>query len=216
MDPRPRFRLVDERAAVWNGRQVDLTLSAESATGYLNVCYQAGRSKPYYVKAKVDDGKPRTIPGSYSTTAWEAAAKYAYFKALWEGPLPEKQERSKRSSAEVSARPSAASSRSAFTCRLFVAGDDHQARGKEGQEGGEAGGKSRQKGRGERRAGSGRPGHTRAAVRSSGTAREPGADAADAKPSAPNCSDAGPHVMCSECSALCTVFVGIQVVCIVM
>ena len=162
----PRFLLVDERAAVWNGRPVDLTLSAESATGYLNVCYQAGRSKPYYVKAKVDDGKPRTIPGSYSTTAWEAAAKYAYFKALWEGPLPEKQERSKRSSAEVSARPSAASSRSAFTCRLFVAGDDHQARGKEGQEGGEAGGKSRQKGRGERRAGSGRPGHTRAAVRS--------------------------------------------------
>ena len=72
------------------------------------------------VLRQVDDGKPRTIPGSYSTTAWEAAAKYAYFKALWEGPLPEKQERSKRSSAEVSARPSAASSRSAFTCRVFV------------------------------------------------------------------------------------------------
>ena len=66
----PRFCLVDERATVWNGRPIDLTLSAESATGYHNVaCYQAGRSKPYYVKAKVDDGKPRTIPGSYSTTA---------------------------------------------------------------------------------------------------------------------------------------------------
>ena len=59
------------------------------ATGYLNVCYQAGRSKPFYAKAKVDEGKPRTIPGTYSTTAWEAAAKYTYFKAFWEGPLPE-------------------------------------------------------------------------------------------------------------------------------
>ena len=144
----PRFRLVDERAAVWNGRPVELEPSAESATGYLNVCYQAGRSKPFYVKAKVDEGKPRTIPGTNSTTAWEAAAKYAYFKAFWEGPLPEKQVRSKRSSSEVSARPSAASSRSAFTCRLFVAGDDHQARGKEGQKGGEAGSKSRQNAKG--------------------------------------------------------------------
>ena len=42
-----------------------------------------------YAKAKVDEGKPRTIPGTYSTTAWEAAAKYTYFKAFWEGPLPE-------------------------------------------------------------------------------------------------------------------------------
>ena len=182
----PRFRLVDERAAVWNGRPVDLTLSAESATGYLNVCYQAGRSKPYYVKAKVDDGKPRTIPGSYSTTAWEAAAKYAYFKALWEGPLPEKQERSKRSSAEVSARPSAASSRSAFTCRLLVAGDDHQARGKEGQEGGEAGGKSRQKGRGD--------------WRTPGGLRPP-------RPHTGGCAQqwnrAGARRRCSRCKALC-------------
>ena len=68
----PRFRLVDERAAVWNGRPVELDPSEESATGYLNVCYQAGRSKPFYAKAKVDEGKPRTIPGTYSTTAWEA------------------------------------------------------------------------------------------------------------------------------------------------
>jgi hypothetical protein len=104
----PRFCLVDERAAVWNGRPVELEPSAESATGYLNVCYQAGRSKPFYAKAKVDEGKPRTIPGTNSTTAWEAAAKYAYFKAFWEGPLPEKQVRSKRSSSEVSARPSPA------------------------------------------------------------------------------------------------------------
>ena len=64
----PRFRLVDERAAVWNGRPVELDPSEESATGYLNVCYQAGRSKPFYAKAKVDEGKPRTIPGTYSTT----------------------------------------------------------------------------------------------------------------------------------------------------
>jgi len=167
-------------------------------------------------KAKVDEGKPRTIPGTNSTTAWEAAAKYAYFKAFWEGPLPEKQVRSKRSSSEVSARPSAASARSAFTCRLFVSGDVHQARGKEGQEGGEAGGKSRKKGGGERRAGSGGPGHARAAVQRSAAAWQPGANAADAEPSAPHCSDAGPYVMCSECSALCTVFVGIQVVCIVV
>ena len=101
----PRFRLVDERAAVWNGRPVELEPSEESATGYLNVCYQAGRSKPYYVKAKVDDEKPRMIPGTSSTTAWEAAAKYAYFKACWVGPLPKKQERSKRTRPEVSARP---------------------------------------------------------------------------------------------------------------
>ena len=203
----PAFRLVDERSAVWNGKPVVLEPSEESSTGYLNVCYQAGRSKPFYVKAKVDEGKPRTIPGTCSTTAWEAAAKYAYFKVFWEGPLPEKQDRSKRSSSEVSARPSPASARSAFTCRLFVAGDVHQARGKEGQEGGEAGGKSRQKGGRERRAGSAGPGHARAAVRRSGAAREPGADAADTKPSAPHCSDAGPYVMCSECSALCTDFV---------
>ena len=216
MDPRPRFRLVDERAAVWNGRPVELEPSEESATGYLNVCYQAGRSKPFYAKAKVDEGKPRTIPGTNSTTAWEAAAKYAYFKAFWEGPLPEKQVRSKRSSSEVSARPSAASARSAFTCRLFVSGDVHHARGKEGQEGGEAGGKSRKKGGGERRAGSGGPGHARAAVQRSAAAWQPGADAADAEPSAPHFSDAGSYVMCSECSALCTVFVGIQVVCIVV
>ena len=112
----PAFRLVDKRAAVWNGKLVELEPSEESSTGYLNVCYQAGRSKPFYAKAKVDDDKPRTIPGTYSRTAWEAAAKYAYFKAFWVGPLPEKQQRAKRTSPEVSARPTPASSRSAFTC----------------------------------------------------------------------------------------------------
>ena len=101
----PAFRLVDKRAAVWNGKLVELEPSEESSTGYLNVCYQAGRSKPFYAKAKVDDDKPRTIPGTYSRTAWEAAAKYAYFKAFWVGPLPEKQQRAKRTSPEVSARP---------------------------------------------------------------------------------------------------------------
>ena len=131
---------------------------------------------------------------------WEAAAKYAYFKAFWEGPLPEKQVRSKRSSSEVSARPSHASARSAFMCRLFVAGDVHQARGKEGKEGGEAGGKSRKKGGGERGAGSGGPGHARAAVQRSAAAWQPGADAADAEPSAPLVA-----VMLAP-TALCDVF----------
>ena len=66
--------------AVWNGRAVLVTLSNESTTGFLNVLKQpGGRKKPYCVKFKLDGEKrQRTLPGSSSATAWEAACKYGY------------------------------------------------------------------------------------------------------------------------------------------
>ena len=100
-----RHRLVSERLAVWNGQQVELEVSEENAHGYRFVCYNKDRPHPYYIKLKVDDGPPRTLPGTYSDLAWEAAARYAYFKAYWpkEQPLPEQQRRGKRSNPEVRA-----------------------------------------------------------------------------------------------------------------
>ena len=68
---------------IWNGVPVLVTLSDESTTGFLNVLKQpGGRKKPYYVKFKPDGEKrQRTLPGSSSSTAWEAACKYGYYLA---------------------------------------------------------------------------------------------------------------------------------------
>ena len=88
-----RYRLVSERLAVWNGQQVELELSETNAYGYRFVCFNKDRPHPYYIKAKVDDDVPRSLSGTFSDSPWEAAARYAYFKAYWpkEEPLPEKQ-----------------------------------------------------------------------------------------------------------------------------
>ena len=100
-----RHRLVSERLAVWNGQQVELELSETNAYGYRFVCYNKDRPHPYYIKAKVDDDVPRSLSGTFSDSPWEAAARYAYFKACWpkERPLPEKQKRAKRSTQQVRA-----------------------------------------------------------------------------------------------------------------
>ena len=65
---------------MWNGRAVLVTLSEESETGFLNVLKQpGGRKKPFYVKFKPDGEKrQRTLPGSSSASAWEAACKCGY------------------------------------------------------------------------------------------------------------------------------------------
>ena len=65
------------QAAIWKGVPVLVTLSDESATGFLNVLKQPGnRKKPFYVKFKVEGEKwQRTLPGSPSASAWEAACK---------------------------------------------------------------------------------------------------------------------------------------------
>ena len=100
-----RHRLVSEWLAVWNGQQVELEVAEANAHGYRFVCYNKDRPHPYYIKLKLDDGPQRTLPHTYSDAAWEAAARYAYFKAYWpkEMPLPEKQTRAKRSISEVRA-----------------------------------------------------------------------------------------------------------------
>ena len=119
-----RYRLVNERLAVWDGKEVELELSYLNGYGYRYVCYNKERPHPYYIKLKLDDGPPRTLPGTYSDSAWEAAARYAYFKAYWpeEMPLPEKQSRAKRSTPEVRALslpagPAALFSPSPLCCR---------------------------------------------------------------------------------------------------
>ena len=89
--------------AIWNGRAVMVTLSEESSTGFLNVLKQPGRrKKPYYVKFKPDGEKrQRTLPGSSSASAWEAACKYGYYLTT-KAELPEIETRNTRRSSEVS------------------------------------------------------------------------------------------------------------------
>ena len=79
---------------MWNGRAVLVTLSEESETGFLNVLKQpGGRKKPFYVKFKPDGEKrQRTLPGSSSASAWEAACKYGYYLAT-KAELPETEAR---------------------------------------------------------------------------------------------------------------------------
>ena len=93
---------LSQQAVVWGGRAVLLTLSDASATGYLNVLKQPGnRRKPYYAKFKPDgETGQRTLPGSSSATAWEAAAKLAYYSAL-KDELPDKEVRGRRRTAQV-------------------------------------------------------------------------------------------------------------------
>ena len=90
--------------AIWNGLCLNLKLS-NNETGYECVLEQRDRKrmKPYIVKFTVEGVKgQQTLHGSSSATAWEAAAKYAAFKAAKQ--LQEKVEHhEKRRSPEVSA-----------------------------------------------------------------------------------------------------------------
>ena len=86
---------------MWNGRAVLVTLSEESETGFLNVLKQpGGRKKPFYVKFKPDGEKrQRTLPGSSSASAWQAACKYSYYLAT-KAELPETEARNPRRSSD--------------------------------------------------------------------------------------------------------------------
>ena len=73
-------RLMGPDVACWRNRVMRLKTS-DNETGYLNVLKQkdAGRKKPYYAKfLPPGERKQRTLPGSSSETAWEAAAKLAF------------------------------------------------------------------------------------------------------------------------------------------
>ena len=72
-------QLMGPDVACWCNRVMRLKTS-DNETGYLNVLKQkdAGREKPCYAKfLPPGERKQRTLPGSSSETAWEAAA------ALW-------------------------------------------------------------------------------------------------------------------------------------
>lgn len=91
-------------AGVWLNEPVTLELSS-SGTGYKHVCQQNDRNrvKPFYAKITPDGGgKQRTLPGSNSATAREAACKLAYFRIY--GDLPAVQPRKKRRTKQVCAR----------------------------------------------------------------------------------------------------------------
>ena len=69
--------------AIWNGLCLNLKL-ADNETGYEYVIKQKDRNrkKPYIVKFSVDGEKgQKTLHDSSSAEAWEAAAKWAAFKA---------------------------------------------------------------------------------------------------------------------------------------
>ena len=95
--------LLAKEAAVWNNRILPLKTS-DSATGYLNVLKQGGgkRKKPFYAKYVPEgESKQRTLPGSTSATAWEAAAKLAFHMET-QAELPPTKARMPRRSSEVS------------------------------------------------------------------------------------------------------------------
>ena len=96
---------MSETAAIWQRRVVDMKLSTDSETGFHNVLKQhdANRKKPYYAKfLPAGEKKQRTLPGSSSALAWEAAAKLAFFEAGFAGELSKTMERlSVRRSREV-------------------------------------------------------------------------------------------------------------------
>ena len=92
-----------EVAMIWEGRPVAVKLS-DNETGYLNVLMQkdSNRKKPYYAKFDPGDGsKQKTLNGSSSTTAQEAACKLAYFLAGHAGPAQPRAIRAPRRSKEV-------------------------------------------------------------------------------------------------------------------
>ena len=76
-------QLLTPNKAIWNGMCLNLKLGDNEA-GYDCVIKQKDRNrkKPYIVKFTVDGEKgQRTLHGSSSAQAWEAAAKWAAFKA---------------------------------------------------------------------------------------------------------------------------------------
>ena len=87
-----------EVAVVWLGKPLLIKMS-NNETGYLNVLMQkdARRTKPFYAKYDPGNGeKQKTLNGSSSATAEEAACKLAYFLAGHGGSLPPKQSRTPR------------------------------------------------------------------------------------------------------------------------
>ena len=96
-------RLLGPDVVCWRNRVMKLKTS-DNETGFLNVLKQkdAGRKKPYYAKfLPPGETKQRTLPGSSSETAWEAAAKLAFhLEAQLE--LPSKEVRAPYRSSEVS------------------------------------------------------------------------------------------------------------------
>ena len=83
---------LSETAAIWIWERclVDMKLSEESDTGFLNVLKQGDttRKKPYYAKfLPPGEKQQRMLPGSSSSTAWEAAAKLAFHMAGFGGEL---------------------------------------------------------------------------------------------------------------------------------
>ena len=96
-------RLMAPDVVCWRNRVMKLKTS-DNETGFLNVLKQkdAGRKKPYYAKfLPPGETKQRTLPGSSSATAWEAAAKLA-FHLETQAELPAKEPRGPRRSSEVS------------------------------------------------------------------------------------------------------------------
>ena len=92
-----------ETVVRWGGRVLVLQ-RADNETGFLNVNKQKDRKrkKPYYAKYKPHgEAGQRTLPDSYSETAWEAAAKLAYHLEVQQ-QLPAKAVRAPRRSSEVS------------------------------------------------------------------------------------------------------------------
>ena len=93
-----------EQAHVWEGKPLLVKLSESNQTGFLNVLMQkdTNRKKPFYAKYDPGDGsKQKTVNGSSSSTALEAACKLAYFLAGHEGPPKAKGIRRPRRSREV-------------------------------------------------------------------------------------------------------------------
>ena len=78
--------------------------TADNATGFQNILKQADRKrkKPFYAKYLPPGEKDqRSLPGSSSATAWEAAAKLDFHPET-QAELPAKEPRGPRRSSEVS------------------------------------------------------------------------------------------------------------------
>jgi len=89
----------------WKGVPLELKMSDESSTGYLNVCKKPTKKvgDRFYAKFKPAGEKQRTLPKSTFGTAKESAAELAYFLAGHRGELPEKESRAARRTPEVRA-----------------------------------------------------------------------------------------------------------------
>ena len=99
-------QLLAPGVAIWNGQCLTLKLS-DNEIGYESVIKQkdAKRKKPFIVKFTVEGVKgQKTLHGSGSVEAWEAAAKWAAFKAAC-GVQQKIEFHGPRRSAEVSSLP---------------------------------------------------------------------------------------------------------------